>query len=477
MELFKHQKEAVSRALAKQGNLALFHDPGCGKSRTTLEIYAELKKNSPALKLLVVCPKSIIRAAWQEDVAKFTTFKFCAYEDLDVPRLPDVGSVEIVAINYEKLISAKHLPKIKDILRRGDWMLAADEVSRCKNHKSITTKTLLALAPLFKHRVVLSGTPMPNSELEIWAPIRLVDGQALPESFFAFRNQSFYLGRGNQTMPTPTGRIDRATMQQLFRSGWKYKITKQKREELMHRIAPFCHWVKKADALDLPEQIDEIREVTLSDAERKAYREMEKFLVIETQDEVITAPVALTRLVKLRQVTSGFAYNQSGHACRFGSSKLQELMALLDELGQQPVIIWIQFKAEVEEISKALSDSGKTFSTLYSETADREASIRDFQEGRVQYFLAHPKSAGHGLTLVGCSTAIYYSLDFSWESYTQSRDRIHRIAQKNHCLYLHLVCPGTIDADILAVLRKKKSLQEVIYAYFKRSAAEILVEG
>lgn len=464
MELFAHQKEAVTFALSRGGNAAIFHEPGLGKTRTTLEIYSALKATNPDLHLLVVCPLSLINSAWGEDTAKFTDFSFSTHKNLK--------AADIVAVNYETLISKKHLDAIKSMLRCGDWMCVVDESSRLKNFKSVTTKTLLTLVPLFKHRLVLSGTPMPNSEQELWGQMRFVNDAILPASFFAFRNIYFHLGRGNQTMPHPTGKIDRQTMMTLFQRGWKYQITKQKREELMRKIAPQCDWKKKSDAIDLPEQIDQIREVTLSDSERKAYRDMEKFLVVELEDEYITATAALAKIMKMRQLSSGFAYNQIGAICRFGKSKLSELSDVLDELGQQQVIIWVQFHAEIEAISEMLKESHKTFATLYAETEDREVSISDFQNNRVQYLIAHPRSAAHGLTFVNASTAVYFSLDYSYEAYEQSRNRIHRIGQSRSCLYIHLIASNTIDRDVYSVVRKKATLQEVVTRYARKLSKE-----
>jgi SNF2 family DNA or RNA helicase len=467
MELYAHQKRGIELAVANK-NFALFWEPGMGKTLAAIEIFRLLK--TPDMRLLVVCPLSLVHSAWGDDVAKFSEFTFSAYKDLN-------GEIpQIVAVNYETLISKKHLADITAMLRKYPFMCVVDESSRMKNFKSVTTKTLLSLAYLFKHRFVLSGTPMPNSEQELWGQIRFVNETALPGSFYAFRNIYFHLGRGNQTMLHPTGKIDRQTMMTLFQRGWKYQITKAKREELMRRIAPVVDWRKKEDALDLPEQIDQIRELQLTDSERKAYRDMEKFLVVELDDDAITATAALAKVMKMRQLSSGFAYDVLGKTHTFGQSKLNELDAVLEELGNQQVIIWVQFHAEVEAISAMLTEQGKTFTTLYADTKDREASVKAFQNGEAQYLIAHPRSAAHGLTMVNCSTCIYYSMDYSYEAYQQSRDRIHRIGQTKSCLYIHLLAKGTIDRPIYNVVKKKSTLQELVSGYARKLSKAAMPE-
>ena len=160
--------------------------------------------------------------------------------------------------------------------------------------------------------------------------------------------------------------------------------------------------------------------------------------------------------MKLRQLSSGFLYGDTTH--RLGTSRLNVLLETLEELGEQNVIIWGNFQEEIEQIAAAL---GSQAVTMYAKTKDRRDSLRRFgQEAR--YLIAHPRSAGHGLTLIQASTAVHYSLDWSLESYSQANDRIHRIGQTRSCLYVHLIAPGLIDEQIWDVLQKKASLQSAI---------------
>ena len=469
-ELFKHQKEAVEFAIRSRGCCALFHDPGLGKTRTCLEIFKHYRQLDSKLRLFVVCPLSLVNSAWGEDTKRFTDFSYAHFKEIK-STLPD-----IVIVNYETLISRKYLPAIHKLVMGNPFMCVLDESSRLKNNKSVTTKTLLAMSDCFRYRVIASGTPMPNSELELWGQINFVRPYLLPNSFYAFRNTYFHLERNGQTMSAPGKYVSRYEMREILSKGWKYAISPESRRRLMGEISPVTHWVKKHEALDLPEKVDQIREVELSAKEQTAYEEMRDFLITEIEGTEIAAQLALTKLMKLRQATSGFFYSATGDVVEIDKpTKLKELNEILEELGNQPVIIWVQFHHEINVIYGLLSEKygPNQIATLYAETQNKDTSIRKFQNGDVRYLIAHPKSAAHGLTFVNCNTMVFYSLDYSYEAHTQARDRIHRIGQKNSCLYIYIVARDTIDGELIQVLQKKKGLQDAVYAIvrnkFKKS--------
>ena len=145
---------------------------------------------------------------------------------------------------------------------------------------------------------------------------------------------------------------------------------------------------------------------------------------------------------------------------------------MLEEVGSQPVIIWVQFHHEVNAIHKLISDKygADQVTTLYSETPDRDESINKFKNNEERYLIAHPRSAAHGLTFENCSAMVFFSLDYSYEAHAQARDRIHRIGQNKSCLYVYLVANNSIDGELLKVLQRKQSLQDVVYGIVRKKA-------
>jgi len=328
-------------------------------------------------------------------------------------------------------------------------MVVLDESSKIRNPKARITKTLLHNRDNFKYRIVMSGTPAPNSPEEYWSQIKFISN-VLPDSFYRFRNLYMKLDRNGQE----AGYVHPMKLGEMFRKGFKYVLKDQDR--FMNEIRPVCFWAKKSECLDLPDEVDVVREVTLSPAQMRVYKDMQRHMVAEIGNQITVATVALTKLMRLRQLSAGFAVDTMGEIAELSdNAKLNELLSVLEELGDKQVIIWIQFKKEVEVISRHL----KSFVTLYSETKDRDKAIEEFKSGKAQYLIAHPKSGGFGLTLTNCDTMIFFSIDYSFEGIEQSRGRVHRPSQKNKCTSIYLLAKDTIDADIKQALDKKESLQ------------------
>ena len=227
-------------------------------------------------------------------------------------------------------------------------------------------------------------------------------------------------------------------------------------------MTPVCDVVSKADAVDLPEQVHEIRVVELSKPERTAYETFRRELAIRFANEDILASSALVEVMKARQLTSGFCYGQNG-THRVGKSKLTELLSLLDEIGNKPVIIWCSFRHEIQTLLDVLPRSA----ALWSGTDDRDEVIAGFKDGTYRTLIANPQSAAHGLTFVNCSYAVYFSLTYSYELAKQSQDRIHRIGQDSKCTYYYLIARDTIDEVVYAAVREKKKLSEAVLGYLK----------
>jgi SNF2 family DNA or RNA helicase len=495
--LYKHQREALERA--KMGNLALFHECGTGKTLTALHIIsywknqyendvecrmkngecriagtpaAGLSKTDSSLRFgmtgsgkgwtgaLVVCPLSIIQSAWIADCRKFTP-------NLSIVSLWDKSpagrkkqlekKADIYVINFETFKSM-----FAAIQEKRFSVVIVDESSKMKAYDSQTTKALLALAGVWSagkgvkfpvkhvapHRYVLSGTPAPNSRMEYWGQLTFI----APNAAFS---DNFYSFRGRYFVPRPLGRTGINL--------WDYTKDPRLQEEFNRRMAPLCHVVRKADAIDLPAMVSEIRKVKLSNPERKAYDTFRKDLSLKFGCQEVLASSAVVEIMKARQLTSGFCY-ANNKVFNIGSGKIEELLDLLAEIGtKQQTIIWCCFVQEIESIVKAVPGAA----ALYGGTADKDQIIKQFQSGQIRTLVANPQSAGHGLTFVNCSYAIYFSMDYSWEMNKQSQDRIHRIGQNSKCTCYYLLAENTIDEVIFDAVQNKKKLSEEILKYLR----------
>ena len=164
------------------------------------------------------------------------------------------------------------------------------------------------------------------------------------------------------------------------------------------------------------------------------------------------------KLMKLREVVSGFIINKDNTITDFPTNKDDVLAETLSEIGDKQVIVWCQFTHEIERLAEKFDGVGIT-----SKSKNRDDAIRAFKNGEIKLLFAHPQLLGKGLTFVNCTYNIYYSLSFSYEEFKQSQDRIHRIGQKNKCTYIILQSKGTIDEKIYDCLNKKENAVDEIY--------------
>ena len=180
-------------------------------------------------------------------------------------------------------------------------------------------------------------------------------------------------------------------------------------------------------------------------------------LQAEMEGETLT-PAGQGKLMKLRQLSGGFYYQDKEVIKTHKNPKLDELSLLLDELG----------KESIDMISKLLKEKGYTHDIIDGRTRNSHEIIAKFQERELQVLVCHPAAAGHGITLTASCYAIYYSMDFSYEKYQQSRDRIHRKGQGRPCTYYHLIADNTTDESILWAVRNKGKISNAILRILKR---------
>ncbi|HEA64718.1 MAG TPA: DEAD/DEAH box helicase [Candidatus Aminicenantes bacterium] len=441
--LMAHQ-EAAARKATHRHRYGIFHDTGVGKTLTAIEIIKQKK-----VKALVVCPLSIIETAWMEDIKKFApeikAINLWEYKQTKSKRKKELlrkqldSSIVCIA-NFETFRGME-----KEIKNMGFEMLIIDESSFCKDPKTATTKKLTVFADRVPYVYLLSGTPAPNSPLEYFPQIRMLDQGLLGANYYSFRKKYAY--------------------RDMFET-FKWVIRSDKFEELLDKLASVSEVVKKEDTLDLPGRTYNEREVVLTSEEMTAYQQMKDDLLIEFGETKVIAVSAAVKLGKLRQGGSGFYYDKEKVPITVGTSKLKELLRLLEEIGDHQVIIWTQFQHEARQVEAALSSNIVKVDGTVSQKQKIE-NINLFKSGKAQYIVAHPASLGIGQNLTNCSYAAYYSLSHSYEKQGQSEDRIYRKGQVNHCSYYFLLAKGTVDRSILKALHKKQNAAETILNYIK----------
>jgi len=432
----QHQLDAVN--IAKQHpRYAFFWDCGTGKTIAMLMVCEKLGGRT-----LVLAPKSILRAAWAEDAKLFPDLRVTiAWSTKKTERLKLIHDPEadIVVTNYETFKR-----NYREFLASGFQRLIVDESSKLKCPDTQITKSvhLFCECETTKSVYLLSGTPAPNNPTEYWGQLKCLYPTLAPYYKFCY---SYFKP------------LKRKYGEKTFTIGWDY--LENKKDAFLDGLKK-CSWsMSKEEAVDLPAQTDEIRDVTLSKDERTAYETMRKQLIVQFNNGELVGATTQSRLIKLRQLTGGLMYHGEDRVSETGSSKINELLAVLAEIGDKQVVIWAEFTADIDRIHSNLSQLGDT-AIIDGRTKDAGNIVSSFQGGFWKYLICQPQAAGHGITLTAASYAIYYNTGFSYENHKQSRDRIHRKGQHDPCTYYYLVASDTCDWPILQTLRNKQSVSE-----------------
>lgn len=463
LTLMRHQQ--LGREIAKyQDRYAFFYDTRTGKTPLSLAIMYDDIVANPSHKWLVVCPLILIENAWIPDAAEFIPeIKIIScHASTPAKRIERINSdANIYVTNTESFVKYReHFDK----LHLTGCII--DESSDMKSPKSKVSKELVDFAQTLKRFYLLSGTPAPNGEQEYYMQLKAVDYYGIQQSYTQFKEHYFVNMSYNPQFE-------------------KLALRPDKKDELFSLIRQYALYVDKEDVLTTPGRTFHEVEFEMPPELKKHYNKLKNELYIELGDGLqITAPSTAAKLNKLNQVTSGFVidtqavkenkfynedrtelYNLSGY-------RFAKLIDLLGEIGDEQVLIWANYKAEFKIIREALGD---TCRCVYGETSitEKNEAIRLFKEGKIQYLIANPASADKGLTLTNAHISIYFSLNWSYELFKQSMERIYGDIKKQpkHCDYYVMIAKGTIDRVLYSdVLQGKGRASYAVLNHLKGGA-------
>ena len=193
------------------------------------------------------------------------------------------------------------------------------------------------------------------------------------------------------------------------------------------------------------------------------YKSFVKESYMELSKSEVTATNILTRLLRLQQITGGFIRpdEESERYEQVSSAKLDALEDIIDTAisENKKLVVIARFIPEIKEICKMLDKKKIKYAHICGEVKDRTAEVERFQnEPDCMIFVGQLQTVSMGLTLTAASTMVFYSLSYNFADYSQAKARIHRIGQKNNCLYIHLVVKNTVDETVLKALEQKENI-------------------
>tara|TARA_R110000868_G_scaffold11798_5_gene57589 strand:+ start:5005 stop:6333 length:1329 start_codon:yes stop_codon:yes gene_type:complete len=401
---------------------------GLGKTASTLSALNELFMVGSIRSALIVAPLRVARIAWPNELAKWDQFKWMKVETL-AGKKPS-GNAHIYLINYERLQQLTDLDFCD--------VVVFDEITKAKNPKS---KRINAIVKLLSHqrRWGLTGTPRPNSLLELFAQIRLIDGGVrLGRAFTGFRDCYFYA---------------------TDYMGYKWAEKTGSEDRIYKRISDITITLRSSDYLDIADTVLEDVDVYLPDSADEAYRELEKDFLTVTANDVVTAKNAAILAGKLHQLCGGNMYSEGGASVWVHDAKVDALVTLLKGLNE-PTLIACNYVHERDRVCAALQDAGLRPVDASKFKGDIEQA---WNSGSIHTLVADPRSLGHGLNLQqGGRTVIWYSPPWSREIYDQFNARVARKGQGKDPLVYRILCSDTIDHAIVETLEMRGNSQNAM---------------
>lgn len=460
-KMFRHQVRAANMALIQlsskpSAGFGLLFEMGCGKTLTAIAIMGALYCQHKITRVLVVAPSSVC-SVWPHDLAAFAAFPYevrvllgekkqrleALHSLTDYPNT--ANRLLVAVINYE----ATHREGIFEALEGyAADLIVCDESQRIKNPRAAQSRAVQMLGDRAACRLILSGTPVQNSAIDLYSQYRFLDPGVFGANFYAFRNRYCQMGG----------------------YGGHEVVGYQHMDELTRKEHSIALRVTKAECLDLPGQTFVRRYVQLEPAARRLYAQIARASCAELENgEHVTASIVLTKLLRLMQLTGGFVQADGGDRPRLaGSAKLDALADILEDYVQeagQKLVVFARFRPEIAAICQLLEQRGIRYGRIDGEVPmdQRGAIVETFQQDPgVKVFVAQIQTAGLGITLHAASAAVFYSLDFNYANYAQALARIHRIGQARPVTYIHLLAEHTVDDQVLDALERKEDLARTI---------------
>jgi len=410
---FAHQKKTAGFLTMNKRSFC-FNEQGTGKTASAIWAADYLMKQRKIKRVLIVCPLSIMDSAWRNDL-----FTFAMHRTVDVAygskrKREKVinGGAEFVIINYDGVSI------VEDAVKAARFdLVIVDEATHYKNVQTTRWKTLNRILHEDTWLWMMTGTPAAQSPLDAYGLAKLVNSQAVPRFFGAFRDMVMY-------------------KQTQFK--WAPKETAN--ETVHYALQPAIRFTKD-ECLDLPDMVYVKRNVELTKQQAKYYEALRKRNVLQVAGEDVTAVNAAVAMNKLLQISAGAVYSDGGDTVRFDiKNRYNVLKEAIDESSKK-VLVFIPFKHIIDVLSEKLTKDGITCAVIRGDVSvsNRTNIFKRFQETTdPQVLLIQPQAAAHGVTLTAASTVVWWGPTSSLETYAQANARVHRSGQTSKCTVVQL---------------------------------------
>lgn len=461
----------------------LLLDMGAGKTVITLSAIDYLMYSDLDItKALVVAPKRVAENVWTDEIEIWKHLQHLKISVIAGTQTERIAAIKVPADIYtigrdNFTWLCNYLSNLKKFPFE---MVVFDESSSFKNSKSLRWKTAKKIRPQIRRALILTGTPAPQSLMDLWSQIYLLDlGKRLGRFITSFRNTYF-----NQNPYVP----------------FKFDLKVGADKLIYDKISDICISITNADTgIQLPELVVNRVSLTFDENLKKKYKDFEKEKVLELLPDdklkqileivekqsldkresttlellgsVITAVNAAVLFTKLAQFTNGAIYDNDGKVVDIHSLKLDALEELVEEAQGSPMIVAYTYRHDKDRILERLK---KYSPKLLTSGQD----IKDWNEGKIRILVAHPASMGHGLNMQhGGNYITWYGLTPSLELYQQLNARLHRQGRKERVIVNILSVRGTVDDRLFEIIVNKDKTQASLMDALRVKIMEVLSYG
>ena len=410
---FAHQRETAS-FFTLYDRAFCFNEQGTGKTASVIWAADYLMKLGLIKRVLVLCPLSIMKSAWQQDLFKFAMHRSCsvAYGDAKARKKILAAKAEFVILNFDGLAVVKD-----EVIAGGFDLIVVDEASAYKNAQTARWKVLRDVSATVPRLWMMTGTPAAQSPLDAYGLAKLVNPGGVPKYFGQFRDSVMY---------------------KVTQFKWQAKPAA---DAIVHAALQPAIRFEKSQCLDLPPVTHVDRDAPLTPQQTKYYKLLMKELLLEASGESVTAVNAAVKINKLLQISSGAVYSDTGSVLEFDvSNRLNAVLEVIEEASQK-VLVFVPFNHTIDLLKAHLEKHGISCDVINGKVnPNRRAEIvNEFQTRKDPHVLIlQPQAASHGLTMTAADTIIWYAPVTSVETYLQANARINRPGQKHPMTIVHI---------------------------------------
>jgi SNF2 family DNA or RNA helicase len=464
LKLYPYQRVDVKFLLVNERAI-LANPPGLGKTGVAIRFMQVLQHlDEQPFPAVVICPNSLKFAAWLKELRMWAPELKVQVIDGGAGgrRKQLTAAADVYVINWDALRLHSRLAPYgnvemtenektaKELNEMGLRTVLMDEAHRLKDPRSKQTRAAWAIAHGARFRVDMTGTPVADHVGDIWSL-----GHAVEPTWF----------------PAKTRFMDRYAQVSLnfFGGAEVVGINPHTQDELYRILDPIVRRVPKEAALPfLPPKLPvQYRHTPMTAKQKTAYRQMRDEMVVGL-NELLVAPNPLAQLTRLMQFAAAYAEIDEEGKVRLTtpSAKVDDLMDLLGEMGEDPLVVAAVSRQLIELAAKKLTDAKISHGLVTgAQSADeRREAIDAFQGGRTRVILLTLGAGAEGITLTRADTMLFMQESFSEVQNLQAQDRIYRIGSERHesIRIIKQITPETVEEHKLEVLAEKRGRMEEI---------------